>query len=286
MTIGELARSVRDKLTPIYGKGEADAMVRLAFYAFFGWDTTDFILRADREASDFMISKFDSLIERLATEQPIQYILGIADFYGMVFRVKPGVLIPRPETAGLVDWIVDLNRDRKDLDVLDIGCGSGCISIPLALNLPFAVVTGIDINPVATEITGINADRLHAKVKALQQDIMKWMPDSGSFDIIVSNPPYITVSEKKDMRKNVLDFEPHDALFVPDANPLIFYKRIIDVARESLRDGGQLFFEINPLFASDILNLLNRSGWNEISLRKDYLGKDRFIRAVYEADRH
>ena len=285
MTIEELARSVRSRLAAIYGEGEAKAMVRLAFHAMYGWDTTQYILRSDREASEDMQKRFEALFARLATHEPIQYILGQADFYGMIFKVEPGVLIPRPETAGLVDWIVDDYKERRDLRVLDVGTGTGCIAVSLALNLPFAEVTAIDVNPIAVSLASSNARSLHARIRAEKMDVFSFVPEPESLDIIVSNPPYIAEKEKTDMAPNVLLYEPEEALFVPDDDPLKFYRRIAQMAKPALRSGGSIYFEINPLYAAQTISMLQEQGWSDVEARKDYCGKVRFLRACLPLNR-
>ncbi|MCM1291215.1 MAG: peptide chain release factor N(5)-glutamine methyltransferase [Prevotella sp.] len=280
MTIAELSRNVKSELAPLYGKGEADAMVRLAFHALYGWDTTGYLIRCDREASDYMQKQFEKLIRRLKMHEPIQYILGQAEFYGMQFKVEPGVLIPRPETAELVDMIVDANKDRKDLRVLDVGTGTGCIAISLALNLPFSDVTAIDINPKAVSLAKRNAKSLHATITAEEGDIMKLKPKSDSYDIIVSNPPYITEKEKSGMERNVLEHEPWNALFVPDSNPLCFYRRIAEYAWNALSEGGRLYFEINPLYSEALSTEMTEMGWRDINFEKDSYNRVRFISSV------
>lgn len=280
MTIAELKRKFKTEITPKYGAGEADAISRLAFHALYGWDTTQYILRSDREASEYMQHQFASLAERLKSDEPVQYILGEAYFYGMVFKVAPGVLIPRPETAELVDWIVDECSGQKDLRVLDVGTGSGCIAVSLSLNLPFSAVTALDINPKAISLASENAERLHGRINAVDGDIFKLHPAKDSFDVIVSNPPYIAESERSGMDRNVLDFEPENALFVPDGDPLKFYKCIAGYASVALCDSGTLYFEINPLFTSELVDYLEDSGWREVTLRKDISGKNRFLKAL------
>lgn len=279
MNIGQLRRQTIERLTPKYEEREATAMTRLAFFALAGWDTSQFILRSDREASAYLTGKFDDLVNRLQKDEPIQYILGMADFYGMVFKIRPGILIPRPETAQLVDWIVDDMSGRKDLAVLDVGTGSGCIAVALALNLPFSSVTAIDINPEAVALARENAKNLHTRIDARQVDIFLYEPERQSLDIIVSNPPYIPQSESRSMERNVLDFEPHEALFVPDDDPLLYYRRIIDVAKIALRPHGALYFEIHPPLATALRQLLSYAGLN-VEIRNDMYGRQRLLKAV------
>ena len=195
----------------------------------------------------------------------------------MDLKVDRSVLIPRHETEELVDLIVDGNKGRQDLRVLDIGTGSGAIAIALSRNLPFAHVTAIDISEAALKIARENARALHADIDFIRQDVFTWQPAPESFDIIVSNPPYIANSEKAAMDSNVLDYEPHSALFVPDSEPLIFYSRIATIAIGALAGGGRLYFEINPLFAADLVRMLGAEGFRDIEVHKDISRRDRFI---------
>ena len=190
------------------------------------------------------------------------------------------MLIPRPETAELVDRIVDRHRDRSDLRVLDVGCGSGAISVALARNFPFSRVTGLDVSPEAIEIARGNAEALKANVSFVQADIFAWRGEPDSFDIVVSNPPYIAEFEKKDMEANVLEYEPAQALFVPDDDPLRFYRRICEVARNVLVPGGQLWFEINPIYASQMRQLMTDTGFADVETWLDSYGKMRFAYGV------
>lgn len=277
ITVGSLSREMESALSPKYGSGEAKAMTRLIFHHLKGWNLTDLVIHSDNPVSEYLQSKIDSILSRLGTNEPLQYILGEAYFYGMNLKVTPATLIPRPETAEFVDLIIDNNRDKKDLRILDIGTGSGAIAIALARHLPFADVSAIDISTEAISVAKQNASALKTKIDFEVRDIFTDSPADRDFDIIVSNPPYIDDSEKADMESNVLDFEPHEALFVPDSDPLIFYKRIIELARTLLSRCGQLYFEINPRHADELANILNCHNFSEIQIHKDMYGKQRFI---------
>lgn len=277
ISIGRLSRDMEAELTPLYGVGEAKAMTRLIFHHIKGWNLTDMIIHSDNEASDYILDSVRKILERLKTHEPLQYILGEAYFYGMNLKVNEATLIPRPETAELVDLIVKDFKDKKDLRILDVGTGSGAIAIALARNLPFADMRAIDISAEAVEIAKENAANLKAKVKFSVADIFTLQPETDSLDIIVSNPPYIDESEKKDMDRNVLDFEPHSALFVPDSDPLRFYIAIAGYAMTALSAGGALYFEINPLRADDMKIMLSEKGFTDIRLHRDISGKFRFI---------
>lgn len=279
MKLSEFQRNLQAQLGPEFGDGEAKAMIRLIFHAVKGWSVTDLIINSDREVSDFTVEMVNSIIARLKKKEPLQYILGEARFYGMNFKVTPDVLIPRPETEELVDLIVRENS-ASDLRVLDIGTGSGAIAIALSRNLRFPVVTAVDISGAALDIAGENAVRLKAGIHFEIRDIFTWEPPRDSFDIIVSNPPYIAESEKSVMEANVLDYEPALALFVPDGNPLLYYSRIAHVAAGSLVSRGRLYFEINPRFVEGLVSLLSHEGFTDIRIIDDISHRKRFAAAV------
>lgn len=267
---------MRQTLAPIYGTHEAQAMIRLIFHSLKNWDAAGLIMHEPDELSDYILDKIDDIMRRLQNHEPIQYILGEGYFYGMYLKVTPDVLIPRPETEQLVHLIVDENKS-PDLSVLDIGTGSGAIAIALSRNLNFPQITALDISGKALAVAKENASRFKAKIDFIEEDIFKYSPKPESLDIIVSNPPYITESEKKTMERNVLDYEPASALFVPDENPLLFYSRIATVASSALKPDGRLYFEINPLFSNQLINLLSNDGFTDIMETKDAYGKRRFI---------
>lgn len=277
ISIGRLSRKIEAELTPLYGTGEAKAMTRLIFHHLKGWNLSDMMIHSDNEASDYILGSVRKILDRLKTHEPLQYILGEAYFYGMNLKVNEATLIPRPETAELVNLIVKDFKDKKDLRILDVGTGSGAIAIALARNLPFADIQAIDISAQAVKIAEENAVDLKAKVKFKVADIFTLQPESDSLDLIVSNPPYIDESEKKDMDRNVLDFEPHSALFVPDSDPLRFYITIAGYAMTALSAGGALYFEINPVHADDMKAMLSEKGFTDIRLQRDISGKFRFI---------
>lgn len=281
-SIQEIMRHAREALTPMYGEREASAMVDEMMLRIKGWDRVQTVIRANEPASEFIIDRVKDTVSRLMEGEPLQYIFGKAHFYGMDFTVTPDTLIPRPETAQLVDMIVDRYSGNPDLRVLDLGTGSGCIAITLARNLPFpAEVIGIDISTPALKVAQENARQLRTKVTFLNADMLSQESVnavlSGKFDIIVSNPPYIARHEEADMEKHVLEHEPHSALFVPDDNPLLFYKAIISIAEIYLADNGTLFLEINPLFVNQLVSLLRSHGFSNIDVEKDMQKTDRFI---------
>lgn len=278
-TYNQLGRQIRNTLTERYGAGEADAMTLLIFHALKGWDRTAMIINGDLPVSERMKTRVEEIMSRLEQEEPIQYILGEARFYGMDFKVTPATLIPRPETAELVDLIVKRNGDHKDLRVLDIGTGSGAIAIALSRNLPFSSVTGIDISAEALTVARENAERLHARIQLKEEDIFSYEPKKRSLDIIVSNPPYIAEEERDAMERNVKDYEPESALFVPDAEPLIYYNRIAEIGIRALTPRGKIYFEINPRFAAPMKEMMHNYGYCEIEIIRDAYGKHRMLAA-------
>lgn len=270
---------MRRRLAPVYGAGEAGAMVRLTFRAIKGWDQTRLVINGDQPASDWLQQKIHSVTDRLLQHEPIQYILGKAYFYGMDLTVTPDTLIPRPETAGLVDLIVDENN-RQDLRILDIGTGSGAIAIALYRNLRFPRITALDISEKALDVARQNASDLHCSIDFMHANIFSFNPSPSSLDIIVSNPPYIPEEEKEGMETHVKEHEPARALFVPDDDPLRFYRRIAGISEEALAPGGKLYLEINPRFARELTSLLSRHGLDDIRILRDPFGRNRYATAI------
>lgn len=236
-------------------------------------------MRDGEQLPEFFDSRLASIIARLKQHEPLQYILGKARFHGHSFAVTPATLIPRPETEQLVDMIVDENTG-SDLAVLDIGTGSGCIAISLARALKFAQVTATDVSPDALAVAQHNATALKTRVRFLEQDILTCSAPSQAWDIIVSNPPYITEQEKATMERNVLDYEPHSALFVPNDDPMLFYRPIAAYASRSLKNGGRLYLEINRAMAQQVSDILRQAGLSNIHIHNDFNGNNRFITAT------
>lgn len=260
------------KLSTIYDEGEARAIARYVLEEQFGMQTADIYcnteLPADRQ------QELDVIIQRLITHEPVQYVLGMEFFCGRCFSVEQGVLIPRPETEELVRFI---STRKGSLNILDIGTGSGCIAISLALENPEYNVTAWDISADALKIAIRNASLLDAKVNFEHQDALCPPNDSDRWDIIVSNPPYICNKERVAMSDNVLRYEPHVALFVPDEDPLLFYRAITGYARKALKPGGELFFEINPLYVEDMVQMAKKEGFDNVETITDQYGKKRFM---------
>lgn len=277
ITVSALCHDAAAELTPRFGQREAAALVDEMIYRIKGWDKVQQLIRAHDEASQYLVTQVKSTIGKLMANIPIQYIFGKARFYGMDFTVTPDTLIPRPETATLVDMIVKRYGSTPDLQVLDLGTGSGCIAISLSRNLPFAHVTAVDISEKALAVARENARELKAAVNFIRKDMTSEPDFSVKFELIVSNPPYISESEAAGMDCNVLDNEPHSALFVPDSDPLKYYRAIAEIAQKNLSDNGAIYLEINPLFAARTCDLLREKGFGDITVEKDMQRADRFI---------
>lgn len=280
MTLGELCRKARKALVPLYGEGEARAMVREIMAHLRGYTVADLLLKDSLEVTEWLEDEVGRIVGRLLKHEPLQYVLGEAGFFGYSFRVTPDVLIPRPETEELVDMIVHRWGGDKDLRVLDVCTGSGCIAISLAMALSFADVKGTDISVRALEVACENGKRIGARVDFEVADALDMRRESDVWDIIVSNPPYIAPDEKDEMERNVLDYEPHMALFVPGTDPLVFYRAISGYAADGLKPGGGLYFEINPRFATELAGWLTGEGWRDVEVARDIHGRERFISCV------
>ncbi len=280
MKIKEYKINFINSLLPFYDEMEAESFFYLILENRHQLRRIDLALDDDKEFSEAEISNWNFILEKLKTQIPIQYILGTTHFYGSEFIVDENVLIPRPETEELVDWIVKLNTKlskKKDLKILDIGTGSGCIAISLAKNILNSAVFAVDVSEKALAVAEKNATLNKVTVTFLQKNILETNHLDQKFDIIVSNPPYVRNLEKAEIKPNVLDNEPHLALFVPDNDPLIFYKKIAELAAANLNTNGQLFFEINQYLGKETQDLLESLGLKNIELRKDIYGNDRMI---------
>lgn len=299
----ETVAYIRNSLKDIYPPGEAQALVRLIMERVCGLSTHQLLLGKGKELSDTEKFKIKEIVEGLRLYKPIQYLLGIADFYGMEFKVTPDVLIPRPETAELVERIITDYRGQAPR-ILDIGTGSGCIAISLAKHLPEAEVAAVDISPEALAVAEENARMNQVSVSFHELDILSegyssFMQEKqnfhvretkshteeteasliGSLNCIVSNPPYIMYREKATMEANVLENEPHLALFVPDDDPLLFYRAIARFGQRHLAEGGHLYFEINALCGKETVAMLRQENYTEVELIQDLYGKDRIVKA-------
>lgn len=277
MTLAELNQHIIKSLTPSLGLSEAKATARLLLEDGLGVTPAVLALRGDRVLEPETPPRYERFIKRIAGGEPPQYVIGSAHFMGMDLKVTGATLIPRPETAELVDLITDRSGGVSDLKVCDLGTGSGCIAIALSRALPFCKVTAIDNSDAALAVARENGARLKAgNVSFVKADILGSMPQPAEpYDIIVSNPPYIVESEKPEMEARVKDYEPGSALFVPDSDPLQFYKAIADYAVTALAQGGKMYFEINPLFSGKLVDMLAGKGF-ACEIVKDSYGKNRF----------
>ena len=274
MKLKEAIEQLRSGLVGVAEPQEVQAMIRVICEDVFNYDLVDVALRQESELPEFAEERVADIIARLRRHEPLQYVVGSALFHGHKLKVTPAVLIPRPETEQLVDLIIDENTG-SDLRVLDMGTGSGCIAISLARALKFAQVDALDVSRDALAVARENAANLKVKVRFFESDMLAPQP-AAPYDIIVSNPPYICWSEREAMERNVKDYEPGQALFVPDNDPLLFYKAIARYACESLEKGGRLYLEINQRFGAEVKRLLEDNGFDEVRILDDSFGKPRF----------
>ena len=278
MIVKEAIELLKTGLAGVADSGEVQAMIRVICEDVFNYDQVDVALRQESELPAFAPERIADIIARLRRHEPLQYVVGHARFHGHQFKVTPAVLIPRPETEQLVDLIIDENPG-SDLRVLDMGTGSGCIAISLARALKFAQVDALDVSRDALAVARENAAALKVKVRFFESNMLLPQPP-GRYDIIVSNPPYVCWSEREAMDRNVKDYEPGQALFVPDNDPLLFYKAIVPYAAQSLERGGHLYLEINQRFGNEVKRLLEDNGFDEVRIIEDSYGKVRFAAAL------
>lgn len=262
-----------------YAETEASALARWILEEEFGFSTLELYAGKDTDFPMEKRKRLNDILVRLARFEPIQYIIGKTEFCGLTLKVSSDVLIPRPETAELVDWIVS-DCPQSGLRVLDIGTGSGCIAITLAERMVEAEVSAWDISEKALAVARENALRNNVRIAFSCMDVFNEPTGTSVFDIIVSNPPYITESERAEMERNVLDYEPETALFVPDTDPLRFYRRIAHIGNQMLKPGGKLFFEINRAYGSETAAMLKYGGYSQVEVRSDSYGNARMIKAI------
>lgn len=279
-TIADLKRKFREELSHIYPIPEIDQFFILTANEYLAYSKLDILLKKDEKVNSVNQKMFESVLDGLKRQEPIQYLLGHTEFYGLRFKVSPDVLIPRPETEELIRWILEETKSKVQ-SILDLGTGSGCIAISLKKALPHVQVYGIDKSVRALNSARQNAELNKAGVEffafdLLEQESLGFM----KFDLMVSNPPYVTETDKLRMDNNVLNFEPHAALFVYDDDPLIFYRRIVDLADGHLKRGGKLFFEINERFHAEIRSLLNDRGYTSVEIKKDLNGRYRMAKGI------
>lgn len=283
MTTEQIIIGLKRRLQECYDVAEANALARMVVEEVLHYSPVDVLLRGNVEQDEVFVEHIRSIADRLCKGEPIQYIFGHARFHGHEFKVTPATLIPRPETELLVDMITDDVGGVADLRVLDIGTGSGCIAISLALALRWPEVEAFDISAEALAVAKENAASLKAKVDFVQTDILTAVPEADSFDVVVSNPPYICDSERADMERNVLEHEPATALFVPDADPLIFYRAIAKYAAVALKPAGRIYLEINRRFGSETCQLLEENGFEQAQVIRDQFGNPRIVKAQLPA---
>lgn len=274
--MNKIVAYIRSRLQPYYTAEEVSALSRIVCCDLLGQAPTDYYLGKDIVLSSKKEQELEDILQRLSRFEPLQYIEGRTLFLGREFWVAPGVLIPRPETEELVELM--LKEIPADARILDVGTGSGCIAISLAKELPDTLVTAWDVSPEALSVARVNARKLQADVRFVECDVLACQVDEvGLYDVIVSNPPYVTEAEKADMEPNVLQWEPSLALFVPDDDPLRFYRRIAVLGRDMLADGGRLYFEINRAYGREMVEMLRTMGYVGVRVEKDLSQNDRFV---------
>ena len=271
---------IKQSLAGIYSDSEASALAKWILTEVFCLSTIDLYAGKDMNFSTKEYAKLEDILFRLKRYEPLQYILGKTTFCGLPFEVAPGVLIPRPETEELVDWIISDYSEKSGVRLLDIGTGSGCIPITLARRLKNSKVTSWDVSLEALAIAERNKRLNDVEITLAQIDIFDSTLPEIHADVLVSNPPYVTEKERSDMERNVLDWEPELALFVPDRDPLLFYRRIAEVGCDILSSGGILYYEINRAYGSETVTLLEQMGYKSVELRKDQFGNDRMVKAL------
>lgn len=289
MTLDDLKKMYKRELESCYPPEEIDSFLKLLIEERLGLSRAQVALAPTLTLEKIDEQFFLNVLRELSLERPIQYILEKTQFYGLEFKLNEQVLIPRPETEELVDWILQKlaqqHKTKDSLTLVDIGTGSGCIAIALAKHLPHAKVYALDISPEALKLAKENARRNQVEIEFIRADILESTQIASKedtplkFDVIVSNPPYVLEDEKQEIKANVLNYEPHLALFVNDSNPLLFYNKIADIASGQLKTKGCLFFEINQYLGQETLNLLHDKGFEEATLRKDLQQNDRMILA-------
>ena len=280
MLLKEYKNQFTQELSTIYDVQEIDSFFYILLEAFHQMKRIDLALHPAIELDPMQLLQWETVLAQLIEQRPIQYILGETEFFGLPFYVNENTLIPRPETEELVEWILERSKggsQNPKVKILDIGTGTGCIAVALAKNLPEAEVYAMDVSEKALAIAKKNAARNEVQVTFLHQSILEAEDLLQQFDIIVSNPPYVRHLEKEEIKKNVLDYEPHLALFVEDHDALLFYRKITQLAQKNLTQNGQLFFEINQYLGKEMQELLEEYQFKNIELRKDIYGNDRMV---------
>lgn len=278
MKISDLKSNFKKTLSELYPSEEVQSFFNILSEKYLNLSRIEIALNPERTISATEADKFQKAILRLQNHEPVQYIIGETEFYGLPFKVNKHTLIPRPETEELVEWILSGFPPSGARGILDIGTGTGCIAISLAKNLPNAKISALDISEEALKIAEANAKLNKVEVDFFQTDILAAETLPMKYDVIVSNPPYVRELEKKQMQQNVLKYEPHSALYVKDEDPLLFYRAISRLAKNHLNPGGKLFFEINEYLAYEMTELLKAAGFKNIEIKKDIYGKDRMLK--------
>lgn len=284
--IADILRFFRSELADLYEIGEIEGFISYCFEEYLGMNRTSITLYKESTVSESELLKFSFAVKYLKQQQPIQYIIGKADFYGLKLAVNEHVLIPRPETEELIQLIIKdcSTSEEKKVAILDIGTGTGCIAIALKKHIPFSEIHALDVSKEALEVAQKNAQLNSTTIHFHELNVLA-IPENNSisstkFDIIVSNPPYITLSEKEAMHKNVTDYEPHLALFVEDYEPLLFYTHICELALKALNKGGKLYFEINQQYGEETKKLLEQKGFTNVELIKDLNNNYRIVKGL------
>lgn len=277
MNYSQIKKIFHQQLKEIYIENEIDSLFFIALEYVTSISKIEYILQKEEEISEEKLIELKFILEELTKNKPIQYITKNAYFYGLNFYVNEKVLIPRQETNELVDWVLMSVTHSKPIKILDIGTGSGCIAITLKKNLPLSEVFAIDISNEAIQVAQKNANDNEVEINFLQKNILEINDLKSNFDIIISNPPYVRELEKLEMAPNVLDNEPHLALFVPDNNPLLFYEKITEIALKNLTEDGMLFFEINQYLSEETKKMIENKGFKNVTLRKDLQENYRMI---------
>lgn len=282
-TLAFIQSEMRRQLAPVYSPRELQQVV-FELLEHFGFTRVQVIAYPDAKLSETDYEQLQLMLKRLADGEPLQYVIGTEWFMDMPFSVCRDVLIPRPETEELVRFIVGRCKQPSPR-IVDVGTGSGCIAVSLAKLIEGAQVTAVDVSAAAIEVAKHNAEQNGAQVEFVRADILadNQLFAPSSLDVVVSNPPYVTETDKSQMSRNVLDFEPHLALFVPDSNPLLFYRRIAELAQQWLKSGGMLFFEINERFGPETVQLLDNMRFDSVELHRDFYEKNRMVSAVWNA---
>jgi release factor glutamine methyltransferase len=281
MTFKEIKSCFRSELSPFFDEQEIDSFFFLVLEKFHQLKRVDLALQPNLKVSESELVQWKLVLEQLKNQKPIQYIVGETFFCDLIFKVNEHTLIPRPETEELVYWILEEVKNISISTIVDIGTGTGCIPISLKKNLPKSTVFGIDISEEALKVANENAQMNEVDVHFVQKNILETSDLQNQFDVIVSNPPYVRNLEKAEINTNVLAFEPHLALFVSDEDPLIFYRKIAELAKNNLKQNGLLFFEINQYLGKETVSLLTDLGFKNIELRKDIYGNDRMVKTSF-----